>query len=154
MAVIKSVKALEPLLPKPNHCAYESMITHTPPKVLLANIIYAVEINNKENKIDSIYRVEFSLFTAPGASYLFINRQEEDLSPNTPFIKGKNKEGIDPTIEDWGFEVDNIGLHVNAGLRGEKTIYFCTSHLDAKDIRKRLKEKIKKETLITEIVYV
>ena len=154
MALLKSVKAIEPLIPKPSNCPYMSMITHTPQKALLTNVVYAVEISSKENKIDKIYRVEFSIFNSPGASYLFINDKNKELSSDTNFVKGKNENGKEPTIDDWGFEIDNIGLKINAGTINKTTIYFCTSHLDLIEIKKGLKLKENKNILVVETVYI
>ena len=154
MAIIKSAKAIECLIPKPNKLAFMSMITHTPEKALRSMAVYGVLVDMKEGKVEKIYRIAFSLFASPSTSYLFVRDAESDLTTGTPFIKAKTEEGAEAKVEDWDFQNDEIGLYVNVGLFNTKRIYFVTSHLDAKEIRAGLKKKIEKKTVVVETVYV
>jgi len=154
MAVIKSVKAIECLIPKQNTLAFMSMITHTPEKALHSMAVYAVDVDNRTDKVEKLYRVAFSLFAAPGSSYLFIRDAGSELTSGTPFIKANVKEGEIAKPEDWDFKIDEIGLYAETGLFGRKRIYFVTSHLDAKDIKAGLKKRNDKKTVVVETVYV
>lgn len=152
MALLKSIKEIESLIPKPVENEGDGIFAYTPQEELLKNRVYAIEVDNKEKKIKGIYRVSFSVFSSKKNSYLFINNYDKGTSSTSPFVKSKFKKEITP--EDWGFKVNKMGLYLKTGTFQSTTVYFSTSILDANEIRKDLNEKIKKMTVITETVYV
>ena len=93
MAVIKSAKAIECLIPKPNKLAFMSMITHTPEKALHLMTVYGVKVDMNTDKVEKIYQIAFSLFASPSSYYLFIRGVESELTTGTPFIKAKTENG-------------------------------------------------------------
>lgn len=154
MALIKSVEAIKNLIPIPGENVYDMMAIRTPEKDIMSNFVCGIKVNSIENKIENVFRVSFYLFSLPTVSYLFIEDRDKDISTNTPFISVKNKDGNKPTINDWPFEVDDIGLHVKTGPIKGIYIYFATSQLDMKEVKNALKERAIKKTLVTETVYV
>lgn len=154
MSFLKSPKELEALIPEPNTKVYECMVTKTPEKALLLSSIFAVTINEKENKIVSINRASFTLFSSPNSAYLFINKSTEKIDSNTPYVRARVKEGKRPTINDWGFEVDELGLYIKTGMFKNRKIYFVTSIFDVKKFNEIMKKKVEEKTLVAETVYV
>lgn len=154
MAIIKSPKVLECLIPEPNDKFYMSKITHTPNDILNRSNIYGVMVNNTIHAVTSIFRVSFAILAATEKYYLFINNATKELESSTPYITAKTKVGIKPKLEEWDFRKDDIGLYASVGLFGDNKIYFTTSYLDAKEIRELIKKEVEKNTLITETVYV
>ena len=155
MALIKSVKEIEHFFPKPNKEFYMSMITHTEEKVLLTNTIYAIELNEKEGKVDNIYRAAFSLFACPSSYYLFLRNAAKELTAGAPFLKCDIHEGEIPKIEDWGFKTDELGIYIEKkDLFSCKKIYFSTSHFDVVQVRESINKKNKSNILVLETVYV
>ena len=153
MAILKSTELVEPLLPKPNKFVYESMITCTDKEALNNSTVYGIEVDNKLNTISDSYKVSFSLFSLPGKHYLFVNNAEKEVTAGCPFITALTDEHKEPTVEDFKFKVDEIGLHVVAGRFGYKTIYFATKKDDSFEVEKLI-NKSNNKILTLETVYV
>ena len=154
MAIICSVKAIEPLIPKRNEQVFMSMMTHTSEKALQTCTVYGIEIDTKKDKVDKVYKVAFSLFSAPGSSYLFIRDATSELTTATPYIKLITKEGEEYDKGVWDFKSDEIGLYVSCGQFDLKRIYFVTSILDKKEIDAYLNKRSERKTVVLETVYV
>lgn len=149
MALLKSIKEIESLIPKPVEDNGDDVYLHTPQEEMLKNRVYAIEVDNKENKIKGIYRVSFSVLSSITNLYLFINNYDKSFSSTSPYVKASRKKEF--ATEDWGFKVNELGLYIKTGRFQNPIVYFSTSILDANDIRKYLNKKM---TVITETVYV
>ena len=151
MAILKSIELVEPLIPKPNKFVYESMLTRTDKEALSKSTVYGIEVDNKQKKIVDSYKISFSLFSLPGKHYLFINNAEKEDEASRPFVTTLTDEYKGPSIEDFKFEVDEIGLHVVAGRFGQKTVYFSTNKDDTIEIENILN---KNNTVTLETIYI
>ena len=155
MAIINFAKDLEPVIPKANEQFYMGTLTHTPRDVY--HSIYAIVVNNNTGNIESTFRLECSLLVAGNAYYLYFRKAGEDLNASCPYIRTIKSTMERPSLLDWPFSNDNIGLYADAGLFRDKKIYFCTSALDSKIVKEKLNNKYNKpikRTVISDTVYV
>jgi len=166
MAIIKTVKEIQHLMPKPNCLAFMSMTTTTPEAILLTDNTCAIEVDENKCKVTNIYKVGFTLFNSPGRTFLFIcdaskfrDINYEGITATTPYVKGEmeksNEQTEFVTLDKitWDFKIDEIGLYAEVGVLNKKRIYFATSRLDAKEIKKSIIKREEKKILKLEPIY-
>ncbi len=155
MALLKSAKQLELLIPEPNEKYFMSKMTHVPQHIINENPLFAIVVSGITNRVINLYKVIFTLFSSGNSYYLFIGNEKEELNTSSYFISAKTEENEKLNINHWGFEVDDIGLHVTTHSLARDIIYFSNSIVDADELRNKLGSfSCAKKELVAETVYV
>ena len=151
MAIIKSFKEIEHLIPEPDTRLYGSNITEAPAKYVLDDPLFAFITNKDRKQIVSVLRIMFMLVKRSDKYYLMISSYHGQSSFYTEYLTLPSDKEIKKT--DWNFTVDEIGLRMDSNSYDKHTIYFGKLATDVKDIREAL-NKTKKNVLKLEAVLV
>jgi len=157
MAVLKTIEEIEKYIP-----SKKTWLTSVQNNVYFRkkNIdrIYAFLINPASRKIKKAYRTEMVVYKGKASAFLIIGNYSEKLSSENPYIK-KNISSIHTGGgNEWGFEIDNLGVKVKTNSsKREYIVYFGTCFEDLATITKEYSSNFSikpKKTVITETVYV
>ena len=155
MAIVKDLNEIKDLIPTPDYRLYGSNITEAPSRLLIDNPLFAVTVNRKYNVVISSFRVMFMLVKRGDKFHMMVTNYHRDSNVgNTDYITIPDPKYRKLELSDWPFTVDDIGLRLDSTCYDKNMIYFTTLADDVKEIREKIKKRVKTKVVELEPVLV
>lgn len=153
MPLLKKIDSLDKFIPPINKVITNiGLYSRAQERIVKFFPLYAIYVN-KKGVTEKTFEVRITGFSTEYTAYLLFESLK-GITKTHLFISKPISEIKRNSANPWGFEVDDIGLHINLNTRAGGKIYFGNSFLDVAEVRGKMTKIQEKRIVTAEVVYV